>query len=115
MILEYQEAGVTNILGDDYLHECYESMHSRVDKSTVNVKLIASCCGHMSFKRKDEQYPCCKRSRVIGRSDSLSPLEILIKCLRQVASESINVCVVSTKAGNECGSQFMESKLKTDI
>lgn len=44
--------GVTNILGDDYLHECYESMHSRVDKSTVNVKLIASCCGHMSFKRK---------------------------------------------------------------
>lgn len=43
---------VTNILGDDYLHECYESVHSRVDKSTVNVKLIASCCGHMSFKRK---------------------------------------------------------------
>lgn len=43
---------VTNIQGDDCLHECYESMHSRVDKSTVNVKLIASCCGHMSFKRK---------------------------------------------------------------
>lgn len=43
---------VTNILGHDYLHECYESMHSGVDKSTVNVKLIASCCGHMSFKRK---------------------------------------------------------------
>lgn len=35
--------------------------------------------------------PCCKRSGVIGRSDSLNPLEILIKCLRQVASESINV------------------------
>lgn len=83
---------VTNILGDDYLHECYESMHSRVDKSTVNVKLIASCCGHMSFKRKRWTIPCCKRSGVIGRSDSLSPLEILIKCLRQVASESINVC-----------------------
>lgn len=72
---------VTNILGDDYLHECYESMHSRVDKSTVNVKLIASCCGHMSFKRKRWTIPCCKRSEVIGRSDSLSPLEILIKVL----------------------------------
>lgn len=43
---------MTNILGDDYLHECFESMHSTVDKSTVNVKLIASCYGHMSFKRK---------------------------------------------------------------
>lgn len=72
---------VINILGDDYLHECYESMHSRVDKSTVNVKLIASCCGHMSFKRKRWTIPCCKRSEVIGRSDSLSPLEILIKVL----------------------------------
>lgn len=43
---------VTNIPGDDYLHECFESMHSTVDKSTVNVKLIAGCYGHMSFKRK---------------------------------------------------------------
>lgn len=43
---------VTNIPGDEYLHDCYESMHSRVDKSTVNVKLIAGCHGRMSFKRK---------------------------------------------------------------
>lgn len=43
---------MTNILGDDYLNKCYESMHSGVDKSTVNVKLIAGCYGHMSFKRK---------------------------------------------------------------
>lgn len=51
--------------------------------------------------------PCCKRSGVIGRSDSLSPLEILIKCLRQVASESINV-------GFADSCKKLESKLKTD-
>lgn len=43
---------VSNIPGGEYLHDCYESMYSTVDKSTVNVKLIADCYGHMSFKRK---------------------------------------------------------------
>lgn len=43
---------MTNIPGDEWLRGCYESMHSGVDKSTVNVKLIASYYGDMSFSGK---------------------------------------------------------------
>lgn len=37
--------------------------HSRVDKSTVNVKLIAGCYGHISFKRKRWTVPALSRRR----------------------------------------------------
>lgn len=78
---------VTNIPGDDYLQDCYESMRSRVDKGTVNVKLIAGFHRRTSLKGKDEQCGVVEEVEVIGRSDSSGPLAALIKCLRQVAAQ----------------------------
>lgn len=80
---------VTNIPGDDYLHDCYESMRSSVDKRTVNVKFIAGFHRRTSLKGKDEQCGVVEEVGVIGRSDSSGPLSLLIKCLRQVA---VQIC-----------------------
>lgn len=78
---------VTNIPGDDYLQDCYESMRSRVDKRTVNVKLIAGFHRRTSLKGEDEQCGVVEEVEVIGRSDSSGPLAALINCLRQVAAQ----------------------------
>lgn len=43
---------LTKRIRDDCLHDCYESMCRRVDKRTVNVKVIGGFDRCMSFKRK---------------------------------------------------------------
>lgn len=62
-------------------------MRSRVDKRTVNAKLIAGFHRRTSLKGKDEQCGVVEEVEVIGRSDSSGPLAALIKCLRQVAAQ----------------------------